>query len=291
MVQKESVMKLVFLLIFVLFSEYFMIADEHYPPERNVLCFDADGDGKIDTIVVQLQKIDPKNAVVDINITPTSALPLKFRLESYVNFSVEDCHDGCIKIVDADYGIWSEAYEKYYDYDPARKSWFLKREVVDLPVVEDGMVVVGKREQERYTYDMSERIDGKMMPDIAKYPLSTLERRAQKGSKSFFNSVNQAYLQYYLDHFLLDKKSVVRYNNIAYYLQKRGRDDLAIFLLEKIVAKFPQRAVAYLNLADAYRADFPKKSRLYYKKYVERMRSLGKAGKIPKRVLYKVSKR
>ncbi len=168
MVQKGSAMKFLVLLFFVLFSGHFMIADEHYSVERKVLRFDADGDGKIDTIIVRLQKVDPKNVVVDINVTPTSALPLTFRLESYVNFSVEDCHDGCIRIVDADYGIWSEAYEKYYYYDPARRSWFLKREVVDLPVVEDGMVVAAKRKQERYVYDMSERIDGMVLTDTSK---------------------------------------------------------------------------------------------------------------------------
>ena len=50
----------------------------------------------------------------------------------------------------------------------------------------------------------------------------------------------------------LSTKNLSSYNDIAYYLQQANANDEAIFLLEKIIEKFPNRTVAYLNLADAY---------------------------------------
>ncbi|WP_457607966.1 hypothetical protein [Nitratifractor sp.] len=163
------------------------------------------------------------------------------------------------------------------DYVPRRGSWFLESEIVDEPVFDsDGQIVVGKRFQERIRYDLSERIDGKILPDIAKTPLPALERNARKGSATFYASVDEAYLRHYLRHFPLERRDVTLYNNIAYYFQKRGFDDLSAFLLEKILAKFPDRAVAHLNLADALRREDPRKSAFHYRRYVELMRKMHK---------------
>ncbi|MGF6205427.1 hypothetical protein ABH906_001433 [Pseudomonas frederiksbergensis] len=75
------------------------------------------------------------------------------------------------------------------------------------------------------------------------------------------------------------------YNDIAYYWQQAGFNEDAIWLLEKVIANSPERAVAYLNLADAYWGRNEKRIALgHYKKYSELMELSGKKRKIPKRV-------
>jgi len=80
----------------------------------------------------------------------------------------------------------------------------------------------------------------------------------------------------------MSSKNVSRYNNIAYYLEKAGHYKESIFLLEKIIKKFPKRIGAYYNLADAYwginRHNVAKK---YYRQYMELMKSKGGENKIP----------
>lgn len=84
----------------------------------------------------------------------------------------------------------------------------------------------------------------------------------------------------------LNQKIVQKYNDIAYYLQQVNANDEAIFLLEKIIEKFPNRTVAYLNLADAYNGINNKdKAKENYEKYINLMEQDNKENKIPKRVL------
>jgi tetratricopeptide (TPR) repeat protein len=81
-------------------------------------------------------------------------------------------------------------------------------------------------------------------------------------------------------------KTLTQYNDIAYYLQQAKANDEAIFLLEKIIEKFPNRTVAYLNLADAYDGINDKeKAKENYEKYINLMKQDKKENKIPQRVL------
>ncbi len=87
----------------------------------------------------------------------------------------------------------------------------------------------------------------------------------------------------------LTPKTLTQYNNIAYYLQKAGANEEAVYLLEKIIKKFPKRTVAYINLGDAYRALGEKdKARKAYTTYIEQMCAKGLQKKIPKKVLERV---
>ena len=84
----------------------------------------------------------------------------------------------------------------------------------------------------------------------------------------------------------LSTKNLSSYNDIAYYLQQANANDEAIFLLEKIIEKFPNRTVLYLNLADAYYGiNENEEAKVNYEKYIEFMKKSGKENKIPKRVL------
>jgi tetratricopeptide (TPR) repeat protein len=104
-------------------------------------------------------------------------------------------------------------------------------------------------------------------------------------------------MQYYdislIDNTLNQKhitlKTLTTYNDIAYYLQKAGANKEAIFLLEKIIKKFPNRTVAYYNLGDAYWELGEKdKAIKAYTTYIEQMCDKGLQKKIPKEVLKRV---
>jgi len=80
----------------------------------------------------------------------------------------------------------------------------------------------------------------------------------------------------------IQKKTLTHYNNIAYYLQKAGANKEAIYLLEKILEKFPKRTVAYYNLGDAYWELGDKTKAIgAYQTYIEQMKVKGKSKKIP----------
>ena len=84
----------------------------------------------------------------------------------------------------------------------------------------------------------------------------------------------------------LNTKTLTQYNDIAYYLQQADANEEAIFLLEKIIEKYPNRIVAYLNLADSYNGiNNKEKAKENYNKYISLMKQDNKEDKIPKRVL------
>ena len=86
--------------------------------------------------------------------------------------------------------------------------------------------------------------------------------------------------------FLGSKKEVSRYNNMAYFLQQYGANKEAIYLLEKIIKKYPNRTVAYINLGDAYWGlEDKEKAKQAYETYIKQMKEKGKDKKIPKKVL------
>ncbi|AXH15675.1 hypothetical protein CP985_04630 [Malaciobacter mytili LMG 24559] len=85
-----------------------------------------------------------------------------------------------------------------------------------------------------------------------------------------------------VEYIPFSNKNITLYNNIAYYLQKIYKNTEAIFLLEKIIEKYPNRIVAYYNLADAYWGNYnTKEAKKAYKKYIELMIKENKEDKIP----------
>jgi tetratricopeptide (TPR) repeat protein len=105
--------------------------------------------------------------------------------------------------------------------------------------------------------------------------------------KSNYNLNFQTLLS--INSFCFTNQTLVQYNDMAYYLQKAGANKEAIFLLEKIIKKFPNRTVAYYNLGDAYWELGEKdKAIKAYTTYIEQMRNKGLQKKIPKEVLKRV---
>lgn len=78
-------------------------------------------------------------------------------------------------------------------------------------------------------------------------------------------------------------------NDMAYYLEQSGAYSEAIFLLEEIIAAFPDRTVAYINLGDAYWGlGEQEKARGAYRTYISQMQEKDKASRIPDVVLLRV---
>jgi len=94
-----------------------------------------------------------------------------------------------------------------------------------------------------------------------------------------------------LDEVKLTIKTLTPYNNIAYYLQKAGANEEAVYLLEKIIEKFPKRTVAYYNLGDAYWAlGWKEEAKKVYETYVKQMIAKGKEKRIPKVIKQRIGK-
>lgn len=105
-------------------------------------------------------------------------------------------------------------------------------------------------------------------------------------SYSCTSSLTTKELDFLLKKTTLDNKSVNNYNNLAYHLEQKKQYETSYYLLEKIVDKYPNRVVAYLNLADAYWGlDRQNKAKESYQKYLSLMKSQNKdLSKIPQRV-------
>ena len=108
--------------------------------------------------------------------------------------------------------------------------------------------------------------------------------------KKDLKTYNKEFFQKMLPQKPIEKKTLTTYNNIAYYLQKAGVNKEAVYLLEKILEKFPKRMVAYYNLGDAYWAlGDKKKAKKAYSTYIKMMKAKGKEKRIPKVVKQRVS--
>ncbi|WP_276877845.1 tetratricopeptide repeat protein [Chryseobacterium joostei] len=79
----------------------------------------------------------------------------------------------------------------------------------------------------------------KFYTDLSGYPLLA-------------NRFNEAVLLDFKKKFTLSQRNLDDYNNIAFALSKNGNQKASIELLKQIITKFPDRTVAYLNLADSY---------------------------------------
>ncbi|WP_141727393.1 hypothetical protein [Burkholderia seminalis] len=94
----------------------------------------------------------------------------------------------------------------------------------------------------------------------------------------------EAYQKNWLDDRVVRDILISSLNDYAYALQLNNRDDEAIPVFLTVLSVVPNRAVAWLNIADSYwsRGDV-EKGRAAYKRYVNLMNRSGNASKIPSR--------
>ena len=111
-----------------------------------------------------------------------------------------------------------------------------------------------------------------------------------KDKKPFLIDAGLIQIFEWLNLLSLSSNTVEMYNNIGYFLFKKGKYIEAIYLLEKVVDKFPDRMVAQLNLADAlYDFGQVKQAIPFYSAYYKRMKAANKVKKIPAYVGYRLN--
>jgi tetratricopeptide (TPR) repeat protein len=83
----------------------------------------------------------------------------------------------------------------------------------------------------------------------------------------------------------IDNSNVTIFNDLGYFLTEAAQYKDAVDVLVEVIAKFPDRTVAYLNIADAYSGlNNIIAAKENYQKYIVMMTNDGKQAKIPKRV-------
>jgi len=123
--------------------------------------------------------------------------------------------------------------------------------------------------------------------DIFNYRYNVLSQKfKEKKSINIIKKFSLEKLDIFLENISI-RKNLTKYNNIAYYLQKANANKEAVYLLEKILEKYPNRTVA---LADAYwELGEKKKAISSYRTYMEQMKEKGKTKRIPKVVKQRAS--
>lgn len=118
--------------------------------------------------------------------------------------------------------------------------------------------------------------------------LSQFLKRFNKKDNSAIREVNR--YKSLLVKFPLSKENLTQYNDIAYYLEQSKAYKESIYLLKKIIEKYPERTVAYLNIADAYWGDNNKDKAIEnYKIYISQMKENSKENKIPQKVFERIN--
>jgi hypothetical protein len=119
-----------------------------------------------------------------------------------------------------------------------------------------------------------------------------LEDALQNKEHNIFNDFSISKISEIFADDPLNKNNAVQYNDIGYYLEQAECYEEAIYVLRKVLEKYPDRVVAYLNIADAYWGiNDTEEAGKSYRKYLELMKSQGKdLSRIPKRVHERIEK-
>jgi hypothetical protein len=180
-------------------------------------------------------------------------------------------------------GIWGQNEISYYQYDNQLKNWFLYKKVKQYGAM-DGPDSVPKPDevtilQEQWSID-KHLLKMTYNNDFIKF----IQLIKNKYDNKLFSEI-LAIAKANKISIKLTLKTVLEYNNLAFYYQQAGANLEAVTILKNIIEAFPERRVAYLNLADAYLSlDLSSDALFSYQKYVSLMKAANKQDKIPKRV-------
>lgn len=195
------------------------------------------------------------------------------------SLQIYNCDKGCIETYQWITG--ADGYEEIttYLYDENLNNWFQ----------EESNSIYKNGDTEKKSFNKEQwSIDSSILKIKNKNKLLSLyENIYEKFKSKSFNEINALILSVNLElEEQFTKIDLIKYNDIAYYLEQSGAYKEAIHLLEKIVKEFPNRTVAYINLGDAYWGFGDKeKAKQAYITYISQMKTSGKASKIPNIVL------
>lgn len=219
--------------------------------------------------------------------------------ESTANFFINKSNENGTIIIGAERGASLKVTKiLYFKYISNMDDWLLYKEENSEVEYEDHLPNISVN---YHPYSLG--IDGKEYPANEKLYLQdslqnkkiseTIFTKEYNKLKSSKNLKKYNFKYSYEDLYLLIKNipitetNIDKYNNFAYYLAQNEEKILeAVYLYKQILKKFPDRIVAYLNLADSYWAIGKQEiAKENYKKYIVLMKSHKKdLKKIPKEV-------
>jgi tetratricopeptide (TPR) repeat protein len=83
--------------------------------------------------------------------------------------------------------------------------------------------------------------------------------------------------------------NVTALNDMGFFKEQAREYEAAIRILEPITARYPSRAVAFLNLADSYYgAGREREARKAYARYMQLLKEQGKGSRVPQRVFERI---
>ncbi|WP_267404179.1 MULTISPECIES: tetratricopeptide repeat protein [unclassified Chryseobacterium] len=186
----------------------------------------------------------------------------------------------------------------YYEYIPKVDNWLMYKTIYS----EISANMISDVSVKYFPYNRS--IDNKIYPPNTK--LFNLNISNSRQTSNFIFNIEYKKLQKsnnlknynfkysipeiceLLENIPINDDNVDKYNNLTYYLSKINQDKqiLAVYMFEKIIEKFPERVVAYLNIADTYwELEDKDAAKENYKKYIALMKSQNKDLKrIPQQV-------
>lgn len=146
----------------------------------------------------------------------------------------------------------------------------------------DQFIISGKCKDEKSISSISGYQEGNEVEEIPYYNLivKTFKKNKFSDIKLFTN-------EFAIDGLGLEEKlNTDEFNNVAFFAYKSKAYAESIYILKKVIEKFPNRVVAYLNIADCYWATNEKEKAVEnYQKYCQLMKSKKKdLKKIPKYV-------
>jgi uncharacterized protein (TIGR02145 family) len=178
------------------------------------------------------------------------------------------------------------AIDTKWEFDEDSNKLFLKKFIGQFPdrqnhydgekvcSIDDTNIFIGDIDEDSFidsmTYCHYEYTD---LPPLQKI-LDDMVEMAKIGELRVYSSgeyINR--YEGYLRTYPVSNANHVIYNNMGYYLEQAEAYDAAIYLLNAVLEKYPQRVVAHLNIADAYWGNGERvKARKHYEEYVRLMK-------------------
>jgi hypothetical protein len=258
-----------------------------------------DDDQVLDYLQYGRDPNDRENIII-IVCTQKSFYTYNYSLsESHIN--IRNSEPGTIEIAEGSFSGSAPITYYYYSFNPTFASWFLTKTLsYEKCISGDG--ILSPKFEISYAKGNT-RIDGQTIP-AEKAFTETESNRISKFNQLFSSEYERLLIGFKKNQLSItkgidicqiaemvhcvpiSKDNLGKYNDFAFFLSQTKEGAIgAVYILETLINKFPERIVAYLNIADVYfdLKTMPTANK-YYLQYVNLMKKDGKEGKIPKRV-------
>ena len=269
---------------FLLFSVFFLSISysQDLNSKKKYLIGYLDNDNIIDTL--SYYKSDK---VIKCDLL-SSILKLKFEFDdTTLNFGFDNPKKGVVSFVNSGTGQTRIEEFQFYIFDSDIKNWVLSKSISTSSMIDKN----GNLTVPYISFEYSNEKDNCITIDDKEVKCNITKPEKNAIVQLISNAKNKKNVKFetieYLFNYPLSDKNVAMYNDLAYYLYN---ENISLYVLESIIKKYPNRVVAYLNLADSYfnlgnQFDAVKN----YKKYISLMKSQKKdVKKIPKYVYERI---